>query len=73
MFNGSWVFAHSVVIESKRVSGGGAPSLAVLGFYYKNNLFLGMFQLKFCLKTFETCSLLYIFLLKFNILEINCN
>jgi len=28
--------------------------------HYQNNPFLGMFQLKFCLKTFQTCSLLYI-------------
>jgi len=34
--------------------------LAIWGIYYQNNLFLGMFQLKFCLKTFESCSLLYV-------------
>jgi len=32
--------------------------MAILEIYYQNNAFLGMFQLKFCLKTFETCSLL---------------
>jgi len=36
------------------------PRSAIFEIYYQNNLFLGMFQLKFCLKTFQTCSLLYI-------------
>jgi len=34
--------------------------LAILGDLLPNNPFLGMFQLKFCLKTFKTCSLFYI-------------
>jgi len=44
--------------------------LATLGIYYENNPFLGMFQLKFSLKSFETCSLLYISVLKCSILAI---
>jgi len=31
--------------------------LAIFGIYYQNNAFLGMFQLKFCLKTFKICLL----------------
>jgi len=34
--------------------------LAIFVIYYQNNPFLGMFQLKFCLKTFETCLLFYV-------------
>jgi len=38
--------------------------LAILEIYYqKNNAFLVIFQLKFCLKTFETCSLLRFYIL----------
>jgi len=37
---------------------------------YQNNRFLGVFRLKFCFKTFETCSLLYVSVLKCNILAI---
>jgi len=39
------------------------------GVYYKNNPFLGMFQLKFSLKTFATCSLLYYY---YNLFEHIC-
>jgi len=51
---------------------GQSPQRLVIfwGIYYKNNPFLGMFQLKFCLKTFETCSLLYVSVLKCSILAI---
>jgi len=38
--------------------------------YYQNNPFLGMFHLQFCLKTFETCSLLYVSALKCSSLAI---
>jgi len=42
-----------------RGSGGRAPSaLEFLGIYYQNNSFLGMFQLKFCLKTFVHATVL---------------
>jgi len=34
--------------------------LAIFEIFYQNNPFLGMFQLKFCLKTFETYILLYV-------------
>jgi len=34
-----------------------------VGIYYQNNPFLSMFQLKFCQKKFETCSVLYVFVL----------
>jgi len=40
--------------------------LAIWVIYYKNNPFLGTFQLKFCLKDFETCSLLYVYLYRFS-------
>jgi len=36
-----------------------------LEIYYQNNSFLRMIYLKFCLNTFETCSLLYVRVLKF--------
>jgi len=63
MFNGSRNFTQSLFIES---SLGAIPQrLATLGIHYQNNPFLGTFQLKFCLKTFETCRLL-----KCNILAI---
>jgi len=45
------------------VWGASPQRLAILGIYYQNNSFLGMFQLKFCLKTFKTFSLSYIFVL----------
>jgi len=38
--------------------------LAILGIYYQNNPFLGMFQLKFCPKIFETCLIVYVSVLK---------
>jgi len=44
--------------------------LATLRIYCQNNPFLVMFQLKFCLKIFETCSLLYVSVLKCSILAI---
>jgi len=51
--------------------GGGAPGVRRFwGINYQNNPFLGMFQLKFCLKTFETCSLLCVSVLKCRILAI---
>jgi len=43
------------------------PVLGGFGIYYQSNTFLGMFQLKFHLKTFETCSLLYVSELKCSI------
>jgi len=61
------------IFYSLNLNGGlGASSqrFATLGIYYQNNPFLGIFQLKFCLKTFETCSLLYISVLKCSILAI---
>jgi len=72
MFNGSnKVFAHSLVIESKREIWGRNPQrLAILGFYYKNNPFLGMFQLKFNLNTFVNHSIFYVCVLKCSILAI---
>jgi len=54
----------------KVVWGRNPQRLAFLGIYYQNNPFLGKFQLKFCLKTFETCSLLYVSVLKCSILAI---
>jgi len=51
-----------VCLNSKR--------LAILGIYYQNNPFLGMFQLKFYIETFEACSLLYVSDLKCSILAI---
>jgi len=45
-----------------------SASFAILGIYYQNNPFLGMFQLRFCLTTCETCSLLYVSVLKCSIL-----
>jgi len=48
----------------KKGSGGGGGDASALGnfwVYYQNNALLGMFQLKFCLKTFETCSLLRLY------------
>jgi len=74
IFNGSRVFAHSLFIESKREPAGGGEHSAFGDFgdvYYQNNPFLGMFQKKFCLKTFETCSLLFISVLKSSILAIS--
>jgi len=56
MFNGSRIFAHSLFILN--LNGGLVANhqrLATLGLYYQNNPFFGMFKLKFCLKTFETC------------------
>jgi len=44
--------------------------LATLGIYYQNYPFFDMFQLKFFLNAFETCSLLYVCVLKFSILAI---
>jgi len=42
-----------------RGSGSGASSdWRFGGIYYQNNPFLSMFQMKFCLKTFETCSII---------------
>jgi len=39
--------------------GCGAPSAwRCWWIYYKNNPCLGMFQMKFCLKIFETCSII---------------
>jgi len=70
MFNGSIVFAHSLFIEFERVLGMSPQPLMTLVIYYQNNLFLGMLQLKFCLKTFETYSLLSISVLKCSILAI---
>jgi len=57
---------------SEMIAGGKGvwQRLAILGIYYQNNSFLGMFQLKFCLKTFETYSLLYVSVLKCSILAI---
>jgi len=61
------------ILYSLNLNGGLGVSpqrLATLGIYYQNNPFLGMFQLKFCLKTFGTCSLLYISVFKSSILAI---
>jgi len=44
--------------------------LATLEIYYQNNPFLYMVQLKFCLNTFETCSLMYVCVPIFSILAI---
>jgi len=38
--------------------------------YYQTDPVLEMFQVKFCLKTFETCSLLYVSVFKCSILAI---
>jgi len=54
MFKGSRVLARFLVIESKRGSVGESPAFDDFGDLLQNNPFLGMFQLKFCLKTFET-------------------
>jgi len=67
MFNGSRVFAHSLVIESKR--GTESPAFGDFGDLLQNNPFLIMFQLKFCLKN-ETFLLLYISVLNCSILAI---
>jgi len=69
-FNGSRVFAHSLFIKSKRGSRGEPLAFGDFGDIYQKNPFLGIFQLKFCLNTFETCSLLYVCVLKFSILAI---
>jgi len=71
------------IIESKGVLGDKPPTaggkvvwwrspqrLAIFGIYYKNNPSLDMFQLKICLKTFETCSLFYFSVFKCSILAI---
>jgi len=45
--------------------------LAIFEIYYQHNLFLGIFQLKFCLKTVEICLLLYVSsVLQYSILAI---
>jgi len=44
------------LIKLSKPSGSG--TLAIWGISYQNDPFLGMFLLKFCIKTFETCSLL---------------
>jgi len=44
--------------------------LAIVGIYFQNNPFLGLFQLKFFPKNFKTCSLLYVSVIKCNILAI---
>jgi len=66
-----WLFIMSGDLGGKPPAAGGKEvwrwSLSawrVLGIYYQIKPFLGRFQLKFCLKTFETCSLLYITVLK---------
>jgi len=67
-------FAHSSVIEFKRRSGGEAPVLGELGdLLPKLSIFRHVFQMKFCLKIFEICSLLYVSVLKCSILVIICN
>jgi len=70
MFNetGNRLFAYSLFIKTKRGSGASLQCLATLRIYYQNNPFLGMFQLKFGLNTYETCSLLYVCVFKFSIL-----
>jgi len=44
--------------------------LATLEIYYQNNPFLGMCQVKFCLNTLESCTLLYVCVLQCSILAI---
>jgi len=62
------VWSLHIIYSLNLIGGLGAPTL---GIYYQNNPFFSMFQLKFCLKTFETCcSLLYISVLKCSILAI---
>jgi len=65
MFNERRVL-HSLVIELNGGLGAEPQHLAIFGIYYQNNAVLGMFQLKFCIKTFKTC-LLFTFRLCLNV------
>jgi len=59
MFNESRVLLIIYLFNISGVLGADPQRLAISWIYYQNNRFLGMFQLKFCLNTFETC-LLYV-------------
>jgi len=70
MFNGRRILAHLYSLHLNEGLRASPRLLAILGIYYQNKPFLGMFQLKFCLNSFETCLLLFVCILKFSILAI---
>jgi len=82
LYDGSRVLHIFLVIESKRGMGANIQPLGAMGSkgralsawrfwgFATKIIHLGMLKLKFCLKTFETYSLLYVSVLKRSILAI---